>query len=706
MKTNSSVKSFKFIISIAGVAAINFILNTISHSLGWNLPLDTIGTMLIAMECGYFPGILVAFLTNLFECTLNTTMGYVMVVNVSIAALTTLFYKKNYFKRWYMIALFLVIVAFISGFFEMILVLDSFAGVRDVFFHSHGIIQNGKILYEVVHLRLLYHFLDKGICLALAALIIKATPQSIRILLHNFGWMQRPMTEAQMEKVSGFSTAKKSINERIVIVVLVVCASITIAFLGISQKLFSSVMRDEFYEKASSIARVAAEQIDGDQVDNLLKTGPSTQEYQATVTSLQRVFNGSTDIVDIYAFTVNNNQAITLFHISADVSSHSSLGDVIKNPQIKSTDLEQLLTEKDVTTAEYQDDSGRFATAFVPVYDSYKEPVCYVFVSVNMEKMVARNTNFLFRMVSLGVGFLIVMIAWTLWIAKYHLIYPIDSMVYRIGQFDFSDDAARKKNMEKFRELNIYTGSEIENLYFAFLQVVEESMINFTYFQMKTEQMNRLQMGVIYVLADLVENRDTSTGDHIKKTAAYVEIILRKMKEMGYYEEELNPIFIENCVKSAPLHDVGKIRIPDRILNKPGRLTDEEFEIMKTHAQSGANIIQQIIDTIPDSQYLYEAKRIAGSHHEKWDGSGYPRGLKGEEIPLSARVMAVADVFDALVSVRCYKMALSYDEAMDIVRKDAGTHFDPKVAEAFFAAGDEVKKISDEFANGLRDLGP
>ena len=514
------------------------------------------------------------------------------------------------------------------------------------------------------------------------------------------------MTESQIKKVSGFSTAKKSINERIVIVVLVVCASITIAFLGISQKLFSGVMRDEYHEKASSIAKVAAEQIDGDRVEDILKNGPGTKEYQGTVNSLQRIFNGSDDIVDIYTFEVIDNKTVTLFHINRDVSEHCTLGEEMKQPQIESADLNQLVTETDVITAEYQDDTGRYATAFVPVFDSANDPVCFVFVSVNMEKMIVQNTNFLFRMISLGLGFLIVMIAWTLWLAKYHLIYPIDSMVYRVGQFDFSDDAARKKNMDKFRELNIYTGSEIENLYFAFLQVVEESMINFTYFQMKSEQMNRLQTGVIYVLADLVENRDSSTGDHIKKTAAYVDIILRKMGELGYYEEELNPVFVENCIKSAPLHDVGKVRIPDRILNKPGRLTEEEFEIMKTHAQSGADIIQQIIDTIPDSQYLYEAKRIAGGHHEKWDGTGYPRGLKGEEIPLSARVMAVADVFDALVSVRCYKKALTYDEAMEIVGKDAGTHFDPKVAEAFIAASDEVRKISDEFANRLRELNP
>ena len=170
------------------------------------------------------------------------------------------------------------------------------------------------------------------------------------------------------------------------------------------------------------------------------------------------------------------------------------------------------------------------------------------------------------------------------------------------------------------------------------------------------------------VLADMVENRDGSTGDHVRKTAAYVGVTARKMKELGYYKDQLSEQFIDDIVRSAPLHDIGKIAIPDAVLNKPGKLDDEEFEIMKTHAAKGRLVIEQVIASMPDADYLEEAKNVAGYHHEKWNGKGYPEGLAGEDIPLAARIMAVADVFDALVSKRCYKDAFAYDTALDMVR--------------------------------------
>lgn len=206
-----------------------------------------------------------------------------------------------------------------------------------------------------------------------------------------------------------------------------------------------------------------------------------------------------------------------------------------------------------------------------------------------------------------------------------------------------------------------------------------------------------LQSGLIMVLADMVENRDQSTGDHIKKTAAYVRIILEKMREMGYHKEELTDEYVEDVVKSAPLHDIGKIQVSDAILNKPGKLTDEEFEIMKSHAKAGQRIIEQTIQTMPEADYLREAMNLATYHHEKWNGKGYPYGLTGEDIPLSARVMAVADVFDALVSRRCYKEPFSFEKAMSIIAEGAGQHFDPQVAEAFLASGEEVKEVLQRF---------
>ena len=165
-------------------------------------------------------------------------------------------------------------------------------------------------------------------------------------------------------------------------------------------------------------------------------------------------------------------------------------------------------------------------------------------------------------------------------------------------------------------------------------------------------------------------------------------------------QNQLTDQFVSDVVNSAPLHDIGKITVPDAILNKPGRLDDQEYERMKGHAKAGGDIIAKTIGLVPQSGYLSEAKNMAEFHHEKWNGSGYPHGLKGTAIPLSARIMAVADVFDALVSKRSYKEPFTFEKAQEIIREGAGKHFDPRIVEAFFDAEDEVREIAEKFNMG------
>ena len=208
-----------------------------------------------------------------------------------------------------------------------------------------------------------------------------------------------------------------------------------------------------------------------------------------------------------------------------------------------------------------------------------------------------------------------------------------------------------------------------------------------------SESTAMMQDGLIITMADMVENRDSDTGAHIQKTAAYVKIIVEGLVKKGYYPEKITPKFVSDVVRSAPLHDVGKINIPDNVLNKPGKLTPEEFEIMKTHTIHGKKIIENAISTVNGENYLKEARNMASYHHERWDGKGYPEGLHGEVIPLSARIMAVADVFDALTSPRVYKPAFPLDEALEILKDGSGKQFDPKCVEVFFEALPEVKVI-------------
>ena len=205
-------------------------------------------------------------------------------------------------------------------------------------------------------------------------------------------------------------------------------------------------------------------------------------------------------------------------------------------------------------------------------------------------------------------------------------------------------------------------------------------------------KISEIQYNIIMGVADLVESRSGETGQHVKRTSHFVYLILRHAKDSGMWSETLTDEYIDYVTRAAPMHDIGKIVIPDAILNKPGKLTPEEFEIMKTHAAAGGKIVYDIIGSIEDEKYVHIASNIANYHHEKWNGKGYPTGKKGVEIPLSARIMAVADVFDALVSERCYKKPMSYADAFDLIKSESGEHFDPEVVKLFLELKDEIKE--------------
>ncbi len=206
----------------------------------------------------------------------------------------------------------------------------------------------------------------------------------------------------------------------------------------------------------------------------------------------------------------------------------------------------------------------------------------------------------------------------------------------------------------------------------------------------------RMQESVIEGMAAIIESRDNSTGEHVRNTKRYVTMMADYMLENNIYPDIVDEKFTVYIRNAAPLHDVGKILISDVILNKPGRFTPEEFEIMKTHAFLGGDIVEKILAGNAEPELLQMAKEIVCCHHEKWDGSGYPMGLRGSEIPLSARIMAVADVFDALVCKRVYKEAMAEEHAFSILREDAGKHFDPILVDVFFSIREDVHQYLQE----------
>jgi len=209
------------------------------------------------------------------------------------------------------------------------------------------------------------------------------------------------------------------------------------------------------------------------------------------------------------------------------------------------------------------------------------------------------------------------------------------------------------------------------------------------------------QDAIIISMSTLTEARDEETGGHILRTRKYVEILARRLATLPHYRN-LDENSIDLLAKSAPLHDIGKVGIPDHILHKPGSLTEEEFIIIRTHTLIGAHALTKAISGIAHPEgldFLHYARQMIESHHERWGGNGYPHGLSGTDIPLAGRLMALADVYDALVSKRVYKGTLSHAEAQEIIQKESGYYFDPEVVAAFTAENEEFLRISRQFAD-------
>ncbi|TWX63425.1 two-component system response regulator [Colwellia demingiae] len=225
-------------------------------------------------------------------------------------------------------------------------------------------------------------------------------------------------------------------------------------------------------------------------------------------------------------------------------------------------------------------------------------------------------------------------------------------------------------------------------------EILEERVLE------RTTQLSELQDVAMVAMGALAESRDPETGNHIRRTQRYVKVLAVEAAKYGKYKAFLTPDVITSLYKSAPLHDIGKVGVEDSILLKPGKLTDEEFEEMKRHTTYGRDAIAAAETSIDSADnFLLFAKEIAYSHQEKWDGSGYPEGLAGEDIPLSARLMAVADVYDALISKRVYKPAFSHEKAVNIITEGKGSHFEPLLVECFLAVADEFTQVAKNFAD-------
>ena len=532
---------------------------------------------------------------------------------------------------------------------------------------------------------------DKAISTAAALLLWKLLPKRFIAYCAVF--------KEQIAFFSGSSSnvKRKKLSLRAKVLLLVGVSSTLVAVSAVTVCIlqYHHATIDKYIDEGRRVTAMMARNIDPDRLDIYIEKGRDDEDYADIEDMLYSVNDSVPDVTYIYVYKITEDGTTVVFDLDTPQLKADKHGDRLEHNITMRRQLDDFLAGKEIEPVITNDEYGWMLTVYQPLGEG--DNLCYAAADMSMERMRGNEVSFLTRLISLFIGFLSLIMIFAMWIADRFITEPINRITEATNDFAYDTAEAREESVERLRDLNIHTGDEIENLYTAILKTTSDTMGYIGEVQEKGEQISKLQNGLIMVLADMVESRDQCTGDHIKKTAAYTKIIMEQMKREGIYAEQMNDGFIDDVVHSAPLHDIGKIHVPDAVLNKPGRLTEEEYKQIQEHTTAGGEIIDRAIASISgDSGYLREARNLAAAHHEKWNGKGYPLGLKGEEIPLSARIMAVADVFDALVSRRSYKTPFSVDKAIEIIVKDAGTHFDEKVVKAFIDAEDEIRRVAEE----------
>ena len=676
--------------------ALNLLGSKAAVAVGAPLFLDAIGTVVAAVLGGYLPGILTGYLTNLFSSLGGDPINaYYGSLNVLIALCASLFAQHGYFRRWWKALLCVPVFAVIGGGLGSIITWflygmgfgEGISAPLAHYFYEHAAL---SVFYSQFLADLLLDLLDKAVTLAVALLLIRLLPAALREKLGRFGWrhfQKHPESSHHFEHTM-------SLRVKTLIMLSVAMLVIGVAATVISFSLFRDVTVQDHAKLGQAVSDLAASILDADMVDAYLALGEDAPGYIDVERHLYGVRESSPSIKYVYVYQIRPDGCHVVFDLDTDELEGAEPGTVVPFDESFTPYLPALFAGERIAPLVTNDTYGWLLTSYSPIYDSQGVCKCYAAADIAMDQISVDSYAYLTRVISLFFGFFIAVLILGLWMVDEQVIMPIDLMTTADDEFAYNDDNTRADTLERIRSLDIRTGDELENLYRSFSKTTSDMVDYIAEVQHKGEVIEQMQNGLIMVLADMVESRDKCTGDHVRKTAAYVKIIVEQMRADGYYADQLNDRFIQDVVNSAPLHDVGKIHVSDTILNKPGKLTDEEFEEMKRHTIYGSEVLSSAIRLVPDSGYLEEAKNLAEFHHERWDGRGYPRGLKGEETPLSARIMAVADVFDALVSRRSYKEPFTFEKAIDIIKEESGTHFDPLVVAAFVHAEDKVRAVS------------
>ena len=680
---------------ICGIA-FNVLCSIPSDFTNFPLFLDTIGTIVISAVAGVFPGILTGVATNIVKIFYYDLSPYYAILSATIAIVCALFFRKNLQKKAVNVIGLILILAFIGGVpgtWVTLMLSGEYLKPAVQKLVEHMLFRAGLDHSFAVYLaNYIFDIADKTISVLAALLIMSFIPERIKTMLHSSG-LRQEYVPAETRKAS-FSNMRRSLSVSTVVMIAIVTITSVGAMTWVSYVLFGRFAKERAVNEVEHAVILLQEAIDYDELRECIRIGDSFEKYAQIKNELKTVERTTPNLVHMYILCPEEDGLHIVFDLESDNGVVYRYGQVVPYNEELEDYKNELIRGERIEAVESRSERGWVLSVMEPVYHASGSCLCYIGGDIDFSSLDNYQNIFVLRVILITAALLTVVLAASVRITRNRLVLPINSMAYCANEFiaDYGNrgvyDEARRIN-----RLKISTGDEIENLYRAFRKMTVDTVAREQNIRKQSETISRMQSGLIVILADMVENRDSDTGNHIKRTASYVRLIMEGLKRKGYYLDQLTDTFISDVIQSAPLHDLGKIGISDTILNKPGKLTPEEFEIMKKHTTIGGDILERAISEIHGESYLREARNLAKYHHEKWIGGGYPEGLSGEDIPLSARIMAIADVFDAVSQKRVYKEAFAFDKSVEIIYRDSGTSFDPKCVEAFMDSLYEIKEV-------------
>ena len=684
---------------------VGLLLNVIPAKLalffGIPLYLDCFGTVLTAMLGGYLPAVIVGFGVNAINGIAEPVAMYYGVLSIFIATLGTFLFRRGFFGNIWKLLIVILLFALIGGGIGSIFTYALYGfnfgeGISAPFAIAfHDVMHWNRFVSQLLA-DIVIDIFDKSAIVLFSALAYHFIPHRIKVSLKDVSLFKHQKTD------KGFSdknAMRRSLLNKVVAMVIV--AEVLLG--GLASAIGFFIYRDNcvnnFVSIAKGVTEAASIAINTEKVDEYIVRGFEVDGYAHTREVLDGIRESFPQTKYVYVYKILKDGCHVVFDLDTDGEPGGAPGDVIAFDPSFEPYLPRLLAGEEIEPIISDDQFGWLLTVYKPLHNAAGKTVAYVAADISMESIVRDEAMFFVKLLSLFFGLSLIIMMVIIEVMKHGFVVPVNKMSYaamkisgatmragfalRMGNLDLT---RIQSAVDEVRELDIKSNDEIGQLYDYFNAMTTDTL---DFIQLVRDQILRIQKMqnvMVTEFAELVEARDKNTGDHIKKTAEYVEAIAKELRAEGKFKEMLSEGYISKLKQAAPLHDIGKIAVSDLILNKNGKLTDEEFAIMKSHTTEGGKILRKMVEDAGDTfdaGYLNESIEMAHYHHEKWDGSGYPCHLKGEEIPLSARIMAVADVFDALIAERVYKKGFPYEKAMAIITEGAGKHFDPVVVEAF-----------------------